>query len=486
MDNFDLNINNYSVIELEELLTLGRQYNPQDIRYKKDNICMKIVNDDTISFDMKTKLENFFEKASILLKSVKSKSSNKKDSDGGSGGGKDNDKTVDEFGYTDGNVEVGNFLDLKMEMMKGTNNLIINDSTAAHNIRINRVLTPGSNVDSYGTSRGVVNPLLTNTILKAVNVDSRFRENYYSTKSTNINITLPFRLEKVISYRIVGITLPLTYYNIAQSYGNNVITINIHASSNSGVLDISYNLILPDGCYNTSQGISIYSSCIEQVVNNILKNDPNSPNNNPSCPNLNLIYTIDRTSGRSIFAQDATIATTVAYSFDIIMNVGYNLQSSQVEPDYSRVLMLRLGWIFGFRLGMYSSSNNRIPISATNFGSIVSEGICFTKFPLYGFLAIDDFNKNSNDYYMSVFSSSVSVPNIIAKVNFTQFTELAGDFQAAQGESTSNAINREKRFFGPVNIQKLKITLYDDLGRVLELNNMDWSLELAFECVYNM
>jgi hypothetical protein len=212
----------------------------------------------------------------------------------------------------------------------------------------------------------------------------------------------------------------------------------------------------------------------------------NSPNNNPSCPNLNLIYTIDRTSGRSIFAQDATIATTVAYSFDIITNVGYNLENSQVEADYYRILMLRLGWVFGFRLGQYSSSNNRIPSSATDFGSIVSEGICFTKFPLYGFLAIDDFNKNSNDYYMSVFSSSTSVPNIIGKVNFTQFTEAAGEFQAAQGESTSNAINREKRFFGPVNIQKLKITLYDDLGRILDLNNMDWSLELAFECVYNM
>ena len=488
MDNFDLNINNYSVTELEELLTLGRQYNPQDIRYKKDTICMKIVNDDTISFDMKTKLENFFEKASVLLKSVKSKSSNKKDSNGGGdrGGDGGGDGGVDEFGYHDGNVNVDNFLDLKTEMLKGANNLIITDQNSAHNIKINRVLTPGSNVDSYGTTRGVINPLLTNTILKAVNVDSRFRDNYYATKSTNINITLPFRLEKVISYRIVGITLPLTYYNISQSYGNNVITFNIHASKALGVLDISYNMILPDGCYNTTQGISVYSSCLEQVVNNILKNDPSSPNNNPSCPNLNLIYTIDRTSGRSIFAQDATIATTVAYSFDIITNVGYNIQNSEVEPDYYRVLMLRLGWIFGFRLGMYSSSNNRVPNSATDFGSIVSEGICFTKFPLYGFLAIDDFNKNSNDYYMSVFSSSVSVPNIIAKVNFTQFTELAGEFQAAQGESTSNAINREKRFFGPVNIQKLKITLYDDLGRILELNNMDWSLELAFECVYNM
>ena len=196
-------------------------------------------------------------------------------------------------------------------------------------------------------------------------------------------------------------------------------------------------------------------------------------------------YTIDRTSGRSIFAQDATIAATIPYNFEVVTSVGYNLQSNSVDDDYNRTLMLRLGWVLGFRVAEYSSSNV-IAAPPTTFGSIVSEGICFTKFPLYGFLAIDDFNKNSNDYYMSVFANSISVPNIIGKVNFTQFTELAGDFQAAQGESTTNAINREKRYFGPVTIQKLKITLYDDLGRILDLNNMDWSLELAFECVYNM
>jgi hypothetical protein len=221
----------------------------------------------------------------------------------------------------------------------------------------------------------------------------------------------------------------------------------------------------------------------------MLTNDPNSPNNNTTlCPNLNLRYTIDRTSGRSIFAQDATIAGTIPYNFEIVTSVGYNLQNNSFEDDYYRTLMLRLGWVLGFRVAVYSSSNviPTPPAPPTTFGSIVSEGICFTKFPLYGFLAIDDFNKNSNDYYMSVFSNSISVPNIIGKVNFTQFTELAGDFQAAQGESTTIAINREKRYFGPVTIQKLKITLYDDLGRILDLNNMDWSLELAFECVYNM
>lgn len=461
MDNFDLNINNYSVVELEELLTLGKQYNSEDIRYKKDNMCLKIVNDDNISFDMKSKLETFLEKVSSILKNRSN----------GNGNGNTPDKE--------------NFTDLKTEMMKGTNNLIIDNPLSAHNIQVNRILMPGSNVDSYGTSRGVINPLLTNTILKAVNIDTRFRENYYSTKSTNLTVTLPFRLEKVISYRIVGITLPLSYYNISQSYGNNVISINVFSRTVLGQVAVSYSIVLPDGCYNTTQSVSVYSSSLEQVINNMLINDVNSPNNSGSTPNLNLRYVIDRTSGKSIFAQDASIAATIPYNFEIITNVENSLQSGQVEDDYNRVLMMKLGWVLGFRLAKYSSSNT-LATPPTTFGSIVSEGICFTKFPMYGFLAIDDFNKNSNDYYMSVFSNSISVPNIVAKVNLTEFSEVSGDFQGAQGESSSTAINREKRFFGPVNIQKLKITLYDDVGRILDLNNMDWSVELAFECVYDM
>ena len=148
--------------------------------------------------------------------------------------------------------------------------------------------------------------------------------------------------------------------------------------------------------------------------------------------------------------------------------------------------MMRLGWVLGYRAAKYSSSNINLLTPSITYGSIVSEGICFTKFPLYGFLAIDDYNNNANDYFVSVYSNSISVPNIISKINFTQFSEIVGDFEAAQGESTSNSINRQKRFFGPVMIQKLRVTLYDDFGRILDLNNMDWALELAFECVYSM
>ena len=71
MNNFDLNINNYSVTELEELLTLGKVYNEDEIMNKKDDICIKIVNDNTLSFEMKSKMEKFFDNVSTILKNIK-------------------------------------------------------------------------------------------------------------------------------------------------------------------------------------------------------------------------------------------------------------------------------------------------------------------------------------------------------------------------------------------------------------------------------
>lgn len=461
MSNFDLNINNYSIKELEEILTLVPNYNERDIVLNKDKMCKKIINDSTLTIDAKVKLGNFFEGVSNMLGKIFTTYMKK-----------DSSSTIDKS---------VNFADLKNTMLNDTNNMIIADPYSAHNISIDRNANPGKDVNDYGTKRGVINPILTNTILKGVSVDSRFRDNYYTTKSTDLHINLPFRLENVISYRVVGITLPLSFYNISQSYGNNALLFNIYNPTNPNVLLGPYKMILPDGRYNTTQNIAIFCSCMEVVINNYLEHSPDSPN--ATNTGLNLRYTIDRTSGKSIFAQDISVAGTTPYYFEVVTNVEYNLNSGLLETRYDTNLMLRLGWVLGYRAAKYSSSNEN---PALSYGSIVSEGICFTKFPLYGFLSIDDYNNNVNDYFVSVYSNSISVPNIISKVNFTQFSEIVGDFEAAQGESTSNAINRQKRFFGPVMIQKLRITLYDDFGRILDLNNMDWALELAFECVYSM
>ena len=48
------------------------------------------------------------------------------------------------------------------------------------------------------------------------------------------------------------------------------------------------------------------------------------------------------------------------------------------------------------------------------------------------------------------------------------------------GAFTTNS-NRTREYFGPVDIQRLTIQLKDEFGRIIDLNNMDWSFTLAFE-----
>ena len=479
MDGFDLNIQNYTIKELKGLLSLGDVYDTYDLSAKKENICKKVSTDDTITIDMKIKMNNFIESVSKILLSVIDSSYSSSS----------NYSLVKSDGIADDNRDDNtSFTDLKNIMQKGSNNLIIQDPYGAHVRKIDNNDNPGSNFDQYGTKRGVINPLLKNTMLRGLNLDSRYRDDYYNTKSTDLNITLPYKIENVISYRLVSITLPITYYNISQRYGNNVIRIETYRSL-AGLYHQAnvFDLILQDGIYNTTQTFNTFSASIETEINNILNSNPNSPNV-ALTPSPKIVYTISRVNGKSIFAQD--VSANQVYYFKVVTNVGFNITTGQVDKDFdvTRGIITRLGWTLGFRTAEHYSSNYNpfVTPPPAIYGSILSNSICFTKYPIYGFLSIDDYNSNVSDYYTSVFADSVSVPNILSKVDLTRLIELSGAFQAAQGESTSNSVNRERRFFGPVNIQKMRITLYDDLGYVLDLNGMDWSVELAFECVYSM
>jgi hypothetical protein len=143
------------------------------------------------------------------------------------------------------------------------------------------------------------------------------------------------------------------------------------------------------------------------------------------------------------------------------------------NPNYDSPLLSFLGWQLGFRNAEYISNNN----GTDNYGAVVSEALAAFKSTSYIFIAIDDFNNSVNDYYSAVFSDSFAIKNIITRVNVGVLREIS--------EPSSTQLNRQRNFFGPVNIQKLHITLYDNFGRIVDLNNMDWNMELIFECVYS-
>jgi len=53
-------------------------------------------------------------------------------------------------------------------------------------------------------------------------------------------------------------------------------------------------------------------------------------------------------------------------------------------------------------------------------------------------------------------------------------------------QNNFSLITTPRQYFGPVDIQKLKIQLLDEYGRVIEMNNMDYSFCLTLVSVYDI
>ena len=60
----------------------------------------------------------------------------------------------------------------------------------------------------------LINPIKTKTIIKTINVDTRFRNNYYKTKSSDFTMTLPLVIKNAISLQIQELAVPDVIYTI--------------------------------------------------------------------------------------------------------------------------------------------------------------------------------------------------------------------------------------------------------------------------------
>ena len=63
-------------------------------------------------------------------------------------------------------------------------------------------------------TEGCINPLRRTSWKQIININSRFRDNYYITPSTDFFVTLPGIPSKVTSMRLVKVTLPNFIYTV--------------------------------------------------------------------------------------------------------------------------------------------------------------------------------------------------------------------------------------------------------------------------------
>ena len=278
---------------------------------------------------------------------------------------------------------------------------------------------------------------------KYFNIDTRFRDDYdeYSnTKQTICNITLPQRINDVKSINVCSAEIPLSYYNISASLGNNAFQI-IRTSDNT-----AKTIVIKDGYYNSTSLVTqinaeMSTATFSEIVFYINNNCSITINNNNN-------YTFN-------FAIRTSMTTTGDSQNDDIDK--FNFKS-------------KLGWLLGFRNISYT-------INQTN---LTSEAFVDLNGPRYLYLVLDEYNNGNQNSFISPLYTSILNKNILAKIiidnNHYEFGKIL----------TANNFNgyllTDRRCYnGKIDLQRLKIQLVNEIGMPIDLNGLDFSFTLEIE-----
>lgn len=449
MDKLNLDCDSYKDEEIDKLLHLKKPYTQNDITNAKQRLRGQIINNKNLESEKQREILFFIDTISqrIINKLV-------------------------EINNTNNNSDT--LLSNSVVTEQGSNFIIEHPSYTEgkySKLSEGRVASGGEKAPS-----GYLNPINVRTLMQAVSIDTRFRPSYYTTKSTNFNMILPSMIKNVISMRIAAIEMPMTYYAVSRSLGNATLLIIDSSNSTHGWI-----VTLPDGNYEQSWASESGASHLETIMNNSISTSVPvtvAPNGSVSPggtsvsldPTTQVCFTIDRTSGRAIFANP--FGAVAPFPFTIRFNV-----TNDGNLDTDTNIQMRLGWQLGFRSAQY--------ICGAAAGACVSEGICLICGPRYAFLSIDDYQKNTGPAYIVAYGSSVFQDSIITRMNLAAEQADVGVYQISSDPGLTTQMNRTREYFGPVDIQRLHIALYDEYGRIIDLNNMDWSFTLAFEQLYN-
>lgn len=419
--NFDLNISNYTLKELEEIFELNNNYDITTVEQKEAKLRQNIMNDKNIVASTKTNTLTFISSVKdALTNNIKPPVSIKM---------ANVDKITDSFKRV---YNLDDSLRQSSVVDAGSTNII--------------KLNPTPFAQSYPSEfyQGSINPLLKRILRQNINIDTRFRDNYYTSNASNFHVNLPIRLTQVVSLQLSAMEFPTTFYVISKVFGNNFIVLEIPNEAPQVVT-------IPDGNYD-------YLS-LQKYINTFLASLVGTPY-------TNIQFLADINTGASGAGSGKMVVGSTTGTQEFAINF---LTDKNGNDDRQTPLPLKLGWLLGFREGRYE-----------NAFTYVSEGIINLVGPRYIYLVIDDFNNSVNDGFYGAFSDSILNKNILARIS------LQGSVFNILAQNNFSLITTPRQYFGPVDIQKLQIQLLDEYGRILDLNNMDYSFCLTFQTIYDL
>jgi hypothetical protein len=216
MENLDLDINNYSINDIEKFFQLKTnvKYTASDIELKEYNLREQLLSSGHINKRFKKQLIDFLERGKKWLISVKCDAPKP--------------PTTVPVNY-------------KLDKIDAP---LLNNVPSRTDELIERPQTQFVYANNSQYFPGKLNQLDTRVITKSLNIDTRFRDNLYSTHSSDITFQLPTKFNKVVSMQLSALELPVSFYSISSFYGNNFMYMNVAYTDTSGNLLVSDKVVV--------------------------------------------------------------------------------------------------------------------------------------------------------------------------------------------------------------------------------------------------
>jgi hypothetical protein len=425
--DLDLDINNYSMNDLEIFFSLKGNYTQDDVLAKEYKIREQLLSSGHIDKRFKSNLIAFLDTAKEMIITAK-------------------------FPKKSPTSIPKNY---KLDTLNTPLSQQLPTSRASNVIE--RPLTHFIHAKTDEFYQGIINPLETRTITRCINIDTRFRDNIYNTKSSDFAFQLPFKLNKVVSMQLGSIELPITFYGVSAAYGNHFFWVHIIDNYND---EYDKLVIVKDGNYNAAD--------LLHEINASLHSNPNVS------PNFDLFHEIEFVL--DISESGSGTGKVTLKQIPIHSNNGINIAhiSLDFQKDINGIetnteLSMKLGWNLGFQRPIYEGAMY-----------YTADTIIEPATVRYLFLAIDDYHNSGNNHFMSAFQKSVLNPNILARIS------VKGTYFSVVMENDLNILSEPRRYFGPVDIQRLRIRLFDEYGRIVDMNNANYSFCLNFKLLYDL
>jgi len=269
------------------------------------------------------------------------------------------------------------------------------------------------------------------TKIKYLNIDTRYQGDYNLNKLATLTYNLPQRITEVKSIAVRNIEIPMSFYSFSLNHGNTYMKID------------NSSIVIPNNSYTTND------NNLKTKLNNQFTSIISATN-----------FTIDISLNRTTISN--TTSSTRNICFDVDPSGGFNKYNFKST----------LGWCLGYRLPEYSLPTNN---------SLVAEALVDMNTIRYLFLIVDEFRQSNPNSFVSPLSNGYISKNVLARITLNPAIYPFGSILPAN--IFNGLLLSDQRYYsGKTDIQKLQIQLVDEWGRIVDLNQLDFSFCLEIEC----